>query len=98
MENFEFQYKCDGCGECCRNWNPAQHDVTLVDQNGVCKYLNEKTNLCTIYKNRPIFCRTGEYYEQIVKPSRISFEHYLHQQKMGCDILRQQAKKDTPQS
>jgi Fe-S-cluster containining protein len=85
----EFLYKCENCGQCCKNWNPAQHDISLVDENGVCKFLNQETNLCTIYDKRPIFCRTYEYYEQIVaKSQNISLEYYLHQQRMGCDILR----------
>lgn len=31
--------KCQKCGKCCRD----------------CTYLNRKTNLCTLYKNRPNF-------------------------------------------
>lgn len=32
--------KCKRCGECCKN----------------CSYLDKKTKLCKIYKNRPWFC------------------------------------------
>ena len=41
----------------------ARHIAKL---DGVCKYLNESTNLCTIYSERPFFCRVVEFYEQIV--------------------------------
>lgn len=88
MEKFEFYYLCDDCGECCKHFNPAQHDIDLVDEDGVCKYLDKKTNLCTIYETRPYFCRTKEYYEKDIKSTGISFEYYLHTQRLGCDMLR----------
>ena len=30
--------------------------------DSVCRYLNEQTNLCNIYENRPIVCRIEDYY------------------------------------
>ena len=36
----------------------------MAKSDGVCKYLDESTNLCTIYDERPIFCRVDELYEK----------------------------------
>lgn len=84
----EFEYKCENCGACCRFWNPAKYDPTIVDKNGNCKYLDLNTKKCTIYDNRPIFCRIEAWYhanEDINK--NYSYEEFIRQQKIGCDIL-----------
>lgn len=83
----EFIYKCENCGECCKNWNPAKHDKNIVDKNGVCKYLDINTNLCTIYENRPIFCRIDELYKKEFK-DKMDWNYYIKLQKIGCDFLR----------
>ena len=72
MEEKEFINNCESCGaQCCRNWNPAQYDKTIVDEKGICKYLNTDTNLCTIYENRPDFCQIYKWYEIQFSPERL---------------------------
>ena len=85
MEKFDFQYKCENCGECCKNWNPANYNPDIVDENGVCIYLNSN-NLCTIYETRPDFCRNDLWYELQYK-DKMSLEEYLHWQLIGCKAL-----------
>ena len=93
MENREFINNCESCGaQCCRNWNPAYFDKNIVDENGICIYLNTQTNLCTIYEKRPIFCRTYAWYEKTYS-STMSLERYLHEQKMGCKTLKKIAER-----
>lgn len=89
----EIIYKCENCGECCKNWNPARYDRNIVDKNGVCKYLDINTNLCTIYDTRPDFCRIDVWYEKSLK-NKMSWEEYLRLNKLGCDILRGMGGKD----
>ena len=89
----EFTYKCENCGECCKNWNPARYDKNIVDKNGVCKYLDVNTNLCTIYDTRPDFCRVDVQYEKYLK-DKINWEEYIRLIKLGCDILRGMGGKD----
>ena len=84
----EFQYKCENCGECCKHGNPSFWDASLDDGNGNCIYLDLKTNLCTIYSKRPIFCRTYEYYYKLCDNTKISLNDYLIKQQKGCDALR----------
>ncbi len=86
MKQFDFQYKCQDCGECCKNWNPARFDPNIVDKNGICIYLDQKTNLCTIYETRPDFCRDDVWYELQYKDI-ISLEEYLRDLTMGCRAL-----------
>lgn len=89
----EFTYKCENCGECCKNWNPARYDRNIVDKNGVCKYLDINTNLCTIYDTRPDFCRVDVQYEKCLK-DKINWEEYIRLTKLGCDVLRGMGGKD----
>ena len=54
-------FKCDKCGECCRNLQLSEIYKDLDSGNGVCKYL--KGNLCSIYHERPLKCRVDESYD-----------------------------------
>ena len=82
----EFQYKCENCGACCRHWNPARYNKEIVNEKGDCIYLDINTKLCTIYNNRPDFCRVNKWYN--LHFSNIKWEHYTTQQILGCNILR----------
>jgi Fe-S-cluster containining protein len=93
MDTTEFINNCESCGaQCCRNWNLQRFDPSIVDENGVCIYLNQETNLCTIYNNRPVFCRVYEYYWQ-VKSNEMSLEEYLRKSKVGCKVLQNMSKR-----
>lgn len=61
----KFPENCKGCGKCCifrQFQNIDQKYITIVNDKpyyilkGRCMYLNEK-NECSIYENRPGFCR-----------------------------------------
>lgn len=61
----KFPDDCKGCGKCCiyRQFKSIDKKyITKVNNepfyflNGRCMYLNEK-NECSIYENRPQFCR-----------------------------------------
>ncbi|MEG0501662.1 MAG: YkgJ family cysteine cluster protein, partial [Cellulosilyticaceae bacterium] len=41
------------CGTCCRNLDKNNIYNDLDRGDGVCKYLDEVTNLCSIYETRP---------------------------------------------
>ena len=32
--------------------------------NGICKWLDDSTNLCTIYQHRPLICNVDAFYEE----------------------------------
>lgn len=84
----DFTYKCDDCCACCMFWNPARYDPSLVDEFGICKHLDLKAKRCTIYKERPLFCRVNEWYDVVNKQNSISYEEFIRQVHMGCDILK----------
>lgn len=68
-------FPCERCGCCCRRIGEVFFARHMAKPDGVCKYLNEVTNLCTIYNERPIFCRVDELYEKNLsdKISRADF-------------------------
>ena len=93
MQEKEFTNNCELCGaQCCRNWNPARYDKTIVNENGICKYLNTDTNLCTIYENRPDFCRVYKWYD-IQFSQHMSLDKFLSEQKLGCKVLQKISKR-----
>ena len=93
MSNQEFTYNCELCGaQCCRNWNTARYDKTMVNEQGICIYLDTNTNLCTIYENRPTFCRVYDWYNENFS-NNMSLEKYLLGQELGCRTLQKIAKR-----
>lgn len=67
-------FKCDKCGECCRNLNKSPIYDELHNGDGVCKYL--KGNLCSIYEERPLLCRIDESYEVFFKETMKKSAYY----------------------
>ena len=68
-------FPCERCGCCCRRVGAVFFARHMAKPDGVCEYLDEATNLCTIYEERPIFCRVDELYEKNLsdKMSRADF-------------------------
>lgn len=91
LEELEFTNNCESCGaQCCKNWNIARFDPSMSDENGVCIYLDKNTNLCTIYDDRPIFCRVYQYFTQV---SNMPFEQMTYHAKQGCKALQKMSKR-----
>ncbi len=63
MDN-SLNFPCYKCGACCRQVNKANVEHNLDRGDGICRYFNEKTNLCDIYENRPDICRVDFMYKQ----------------------------------
>jgi Fe-S-cluster containining protein len=67
-------FKCDCCGECCRNLDKSDLYKELNRGDGVCKFLME--NLCSIYDNRPLLCRIDDSYDIYFKDRYTKEEYY----------------------
>lgn len=55
-------FPCTACGKCCRRVSVSEQTAYLSRGDGVCRYLDEQSNLCTIYQTRPLVCRVEDYY------------------------------------
>lgn len=80
-------FKCEQCGSCCRNIGNAFWAKNMALSNGICKYLNQATNLCTIYKNRPIFCNVDAFYDKFLK-NKIFKDEFYAANKTECRKLQ----------
>lgn len=75
-------FKCDMCGQCCKNLYLSEFYSDLDRGDGTCKHLFN--NLCSIYDNRPLKCRIDECYEKHFKKSLSKDEYY----KANYDICK----------
>ena len=67
-------FKCDKCGECCRNLQLSSIYAVLDRGDGVCKYL--EGNLCSIYDSRHLECRVDDAYEELFSKSMTKAQYY----------------------
>lgn len=81
------KFKCDCCGACCRNIDKSFYFAAMDKGDGVCKYLNEDTNLCRIYEHRPLLCNVNEAY-RIHFEKYMSIEKYQQENYKACKLLK----------
>ena len=81
-------FPCERCGQCCRRVGQTIIARHLARADGVCKFLDEATNLCTIYETRPIFCRVDEFYEKNLS-HEMSREEFYRINKELCQKFRE---------
>lgn len=79
-------FKCDMCGQCCRNVDKSSIYTELDRGDGVCKYLNG--NICSIYDDRPLVCRIDESYWTFFKED-FSLEEYYNLNYEMCKKLKE---------
>lgn len=84
-------FPCEQCGCCCRRVGEVFFMRHLANSDGVCKYLDEATNLCTIYDRRPIVCRVDEFYEKNLS-DKMSREEFYRLNKEQCKKFREETK------
>lgn len=80
-------FKCSKCGKCCRNLDKNSIYEDLHDGDGVCRYLDVQTNLCTVYDNRPEKCNVDLAYEKYFS-STYSKEQYYKLNYESCRNLK----------
>jgi hypothetical protein len=78
-------FKCNCCGECCRNLDKSDVYQNLDRGDGTCRYL--EGNLCSIYSQRPVLCRVDECYELYFK-EQYSLEEYYEMNYRICKKLQ----------
>ena len=72
-------FKCDMCGECCRNLKMSEIYSALDDGTGKCIYLDDG--------DRPLICRIDDAYDAYFKGIMTKDEYY-ELNYMACDILK----------
>lgn len=83
-------FECDKCGKCCRNLQSSPIYKDLHNGNGICRYLDG--NICSIYEDRPLFCRIDACYELFYKDT-LGYNEYLQLNYECCNRLKQEKEK-----
>lgn len=83
-------FKCDKCGECCRNLQKSPIYDDLHDGSGICRYL--RGDRCSIYEQRPLICQVDKCYETFFKDT-LNYEKYLQLNYECCEILKSNRRK-----
>lgn len=69
-------FLCDKCGLCCLQVNRVQIYAQLDRGDGVCRFFDEKTKLCTIYDSRPVICNVDRMYDLFFATEMERDEYY----------------------
>lgn len=80
-------FKCDCCGQCCRNISLSSLYSKFDRGDGICKFFDEQTSLCSIYENRPIQCNVEAMYEAYFF-SKMTKEEYYELNYKACQELK----------
>ncbi len=81
-------FKCSKCGLCCKQIAKMPQIYGFLDNGkGQCKYFDETTNLCTIYKQRPIICNIDESYK-LYFSDVYSLEEFYELNYRACKTLQ----------
>lgn len=86
-------FPCDKCGECCRNVYKVKQLKHLALASGICKHLNQETNLCNIYQQRPLHCNIDAFYDMFLK-NIMSIEEFYAMNLECCRELKKSNDKD----
>lgn len=87
-------FPCIVCGQCCRKASLIFPLSKFVNEFGVCCYLDEETNRCKIYAQRPIICNVQAMYETYFK-DKVSEKEFIRQNLLVCYALNKETKQAT---
>ena len=80
-------FKCDCCGLCCMNLKKSQLYSDLDRGDGICKFFELETKLCSIYEKRPEKCNVEKTYESCFK-DKMSKNQYYKLNYDACKLLK----------
>ena len=80
-------FPCSSCGQCCRRVNQSDQTKYLDGGDGVCRYLDKQSNLCSIYEDRPLVCRVEDYYQEFLQ-DKITWISFVEMNVKVCEILQ----------
>ena len=86
----KIDFQCIRCGLCCRNIGEIEQLKTFHDGDGICRFLDQETNLCMIYDSRTTICNVEVSYELFFY--HYSEQEYLQMNYEGCRCLWEKRK------
>lgn len=85
-------FKCDKCGLCCRNLKKSSIYKELDKGDGICKYYDIDSKLCTIYSKRPLICNIDKSYYNYFQ-TFLSLDKYYELNYEVCKKLKKEDQK-----
>ena len=85
-------FLCDCCGLCCMNVALSEIYSDLDRGDGICKYFDCDTKLCTIYSIRPDRCNVDKMYKLYFEKYMTREEYYMLNYQ-ACNKLKRENKK-----
>lgn len=83
----EIKFFCSKCGACCQQLELFGKAYEWLDKgDGVCRYFDVESKLCTIYETRPLICRVEEGYHAFFADR--SYEEYIKATHLACEKLQ----------
>lgn len=81
------RFRCSQCGLCCRNIGGVPALREYHNGDGICNMLDKETNLCTIYKERPLLCNVAAAYDAYFS-QYYTEEEFLQLNYKACERMR----------
>jgi len=81
------KFICEQCGACCRNLDKSILFAELDKGDGVCRFFDDETNVCTIYDERPLLCNVDKAYA-VYFEKHMSYDEYRMANTNACKTLR----------
>lgn len=82
-------FKCDCCGLCCMNLNKSAMYADLDRGDGICKFFDIESKLCSIYAYRPDKCNVDKMYVNFFQ-NEISLGEYYKLNYDACQRLKRE--------
>ncbi|MBQ7219412.1 MAG: YkgJ family cysteine cluster protein [Synergistaceae bacterium] len=84
-------FECRKCGKCCTLFHmfPEGDSIreALDSGDGICRYFDRESRLCSIYESRPIICNHARYYDEYLK-DRMTCEEFDVFLNTFCERIR----------
>lgn len=82
-------FPCDRCGICCRLIKNLPFTKHMQSEDGICKYLDRDTNLCSIYNDRPLLCNVDAGYDALYQ-NKMTREEFYQKNQEACEKLKEE--------
>ena len=80
-------FYCDCCGLSCMNLSKSEIYSDLDRGDGICKYFDMDSKLCTIYEERPEKCNVDKMYNNFFR-YKMTIEEYYRLNYKACNELK----------
>lgn len=80
-------FPCSQCGNCCRIVGKSFWGKSMALADGSCKWFDKRTNLCTIYSERPLMCNVDECYKKFYS-KQMSINDFYKINQQVCNRLQ----------